>query len=276
MKMPFADVSSLRGTTSGIIAASAGEKNTLTIEIAVFSRMISQKLSPTAHSPMNRMPRIRLVPMRINRRSIRSTYTPATADSSTAGTRNVRIRSALALFEPVASRTIRIRANNTMLPPIWVTSCASQSRRKFRLLEDLDRARLLGDRFLGGGHGASPGPVVPILVRRCDRGGQRGITSLDELHEPALERPPLQQDVTTAPSTAKADVRAQAVDGPGVVAAGVGSLEPDDVTQEQLEDGLVRHSGRQRIKRDGVRVVGRRVPGRAPARWRAARGASPA
>ena len=73
MKMPFAEVSSLRGTTSGIIAASAGEKNTLTIEIAVFSRMISQKLSPTAHSAMNRMPRIRLVPMRINRRSMRST-----------------------------------------------------------------------------------------------------------------------------------------------------------------------------------------------------------
>ena len=71
--------------------------------------------------------------------------------------------------------------------------------------------------------------------------------------------------MTTAPPAAEADVRAQAVNGPGVVAAGVGSLEPDDIAQEQLEDGLVRHSARQRNKQDGIRVVGRRVPGRAPA-----------
>ena len=126
------------------------------------------------------------------------------------------------MFEPVASRTIRIRANSTMLPPIWVTSCASQSRRKFRCLKT---SIALGCSAIGSWAAvmdASPVPVVPSWSDRCDRGGQRGITSLHELHEPALERPPLQQDVTTAPSAAEADVRAQAVDGPGVVAAGVG------------------------------------------------------
>ena len=102
------------------------------------------------------------------------------------------------------------------------------------MLEDLDGARLLGDRLSWAAvMRLAPGQLRPS--RRGDRGGQRGITSLHELHEPALERPPLQQDVTTAPSTAEADVRTQAVDGPGVVAARVGSLEPDDVAQEQLE-----------------------------------------
>ena len=70
---PFAARSWLRGTTSGIIAASAGAKNTVTVETKMLSNRISRKLSPTRNSPMIAIPRSTFVATSTRRRSIRST-----------------------------------------------------------------------------------------------------------------------------------------------------------------------------------------------------------
>lgn len=47
VKMPFADISWRRGTSIGIIAASAGEKNTVIVETVMFRRYSSRRWSPT-------------------------------------------------------------------------------------------------------------------------------------------------------------------------------------------------------------------------------------
>src|SRR5215208_6779126 len=72
------------------------------------------------------------VTTRISRRSSRSTYTPATADSSTAGTRNVRISALTAEFERVDAKTIAVSPYSTMFPPIWLAAWASRSSRNGR------------------------------------------------------------------------------------------------------------------------------------------------
>ena len=58
---PFAARSWWRGTTSGIIAASAGAKNTVTVDTKMLSRMMSTKLSPTKNRPTTANPRNTLV-----------------------------------------------------------------------------------------------------------------------------------------------------------------------------------------------------------------------
>ncbi len=128
VKTPLADSRCSRGTTSGIIAASAGAKKTVTVEMKMFSNSSSAKLSPTSSSAMTANPRRTFVAMRTKRRSTRSTYTPATAENSTAGTRNDRISRLLAVFGWV-SDTMTVRPNSTMLPPIWVAAWDSHRRR---------------------------------------------------------------------------------------------------------------------------------------------------
>ncbi len=65
----------------------------------------------------------------------------------------------------------------------------------------------------------------------------------------------LEQDVPAAGLAAEADVGAQAIDEPGVAAARVGASKPDDVAEEQREDGLVWH---RRVRVSKARVpVGR-------------------
>ena len=73
VKTPFAESSWLRGTRTGIIASSAGAKNTVIVEIRTLSRMMRAKFSPTRYRATNRMPRNRFVAMRMIRRSTRST-----------------------------------------------------------------------------------------------------------------------------------------------------------------------------------------------------------
>ncbi len=73
VKMPFAASSWRRSTTNGIIAASAGAKNTVIVEIAKFSKRINARFVPTRYSATNAAPRRTLVAMRISRRSMRST-----------------------------------------------------------------------------------------------------------------------------------------------------------------------------------------------------------
>jgi hypothetical protein len=73
VKIPLADNSWLRGTTSGIIAASAGAKNTVTVEMKMLSKSSNRKLSPTTSSPITAAPRRTFVAMSTRRRSMRST-----------------------------------------------------------------------------------------------------------------------------------------------------------------------------------------------------------
>ena len=128
MKIPFAARSCARGTSTGIIASSAGAKNTVIVEIAMLSTRMTARFVPARYSATKARPRRTLVATRIRRRSIRSTYTPATAENRTAGTRKVRIRMLTAVLEPV-ELTMIVSPKRTMLPPIWVDACDSQSRR---------------------------------------------------------------------------------------------------------------------------------------------------
>jgi hypothetical protein len=67
------------------------------------------------------MPRRTFVAISTSRRSTRSTYTPATAENSTAGTRNDRISRLTAVFG-LRSETMTVSPNSTMLPPICVAA----------------------------------------------------------------------------------------------------------------------------------------------------------
>ena len=128
VKIPFAARSCERGTSTGIIASSAGAKKTVIVEIATLSSRMTARFVPARYSATNARPRRRFVAIRIRRRSIRSTYTPATAENSTAGTRKVRMRMLTAVLEPL-ELTMMVSPKRTMLPPIWVDACDSQRRR---------------------------------------------------------------------------------------------------------------------------------------------------
>ena len=162
------------------------------------------------------------VAIRISRRSSRSTKTPATAENSTAGTRKVRISALTAVFDLVELKTMTVSPKRTMLPPIWVAACGSQSRRNGRVLEDGERRpRRRSVRGVAG---------AVTRLRPSRRGGGRGATAalsgrvaaLDETGEAAFERAPVDQHVTAAALAAEADVGAEPVDEPGVAAAGMG------------------------------------------------------
>ena len=98
----------------------------------------------------------------ISRASLRSTKTPATALKATAGTRKVRIRTALAVFDPVADTTVAIRAASTMLLASWLSSWAVHSRTKLRLRKTLpapDRSWQLMS--CGSSRWVTPAPPAP-------------------------------------------------------------------------------------------------------------------
>ena len=88
-----------------------------------------------------------------------------------------------------------------------------------------------------------------------DRGGHRRVAARDEPGQPALEDAPFEQDVAAAGLAAQADVGAEAIDQPGVAAARVGASEPDDIAEEQREDGLVWH---RRVRVSKARMTVRR------------------
>ena len=74
VKIPLADRSCLRSTTKGIIAASAGAKKTVTVEIAKLSSRISGEVRRRrGRGATNAAPRSTLVTTRMIRRSMRST-----------------------------------------------------------------------------------------------------------------------------------------------------------------------------------------------------------
>ena len=128
-----------------------------------------------------------------------------------------------------------------MLPPIWVAAWASQRSRNGRLAKTAvmlvpePGVSAIGAEVIE----ASTGPAGG-----SDGGGDGWIAPLLEAGEPTLERPALDEHVTVAGPTTKADVGAEAVDEPQVSAARVPPPEPDYVAEEQLEHGSVGHAAR--------------------------------
>ena len=70
---PLAERSCLRGTTCGIMAASAGAKNTVTVEMRALNRTSSSRFAPTAHRATDSRARSTLVATSTRRLSNRST-----------------------------------------------------------------------------------------------------------------------------------------------------------------------------------------------------------
>jgi hypothetical protein len=92
------------------MAASAGAKKTVTTEKTVLRSRTRPMSAPTMTMPMSTTARNAFVITSISRRSTRSTYTPASADSSTEGTRKVRNRALTAELRLLAERTTTVRA----------------------------------------------------------------------------------------------------------------------------------------------------------------------
>ena len=124
--------------------------------------------------------------------------------------------------------------------------------------------RLGLERHPGIGHDGpvGRGPWAPGVVTR-DGGGDQRVAPLDELRQAALERGAVEEHVAVARPAAQADVRPEPVDEPRVAAARMTPPETDDVAEQQVEDGSVRHGGQ------GIRAAGDRD-------WARARGRSPA
>jgi hypothetical protein len=75
------------------------------------------------------------------------------------------------------------------------------------------------------------------------RSGQGRITALDEFDEAPFELSTRKEHVAPAAEAAKADVGTEPIDQPCVRAARMAPAKPDDVAQEQRENGRVRHLG---------------------------------
>jgi hypothetical protein len=84
------------------------------------------------------------------------------APKITAGTRKLRMSRLTDVLLPVSAKTSMVRPNSTMLPPTWVTTCAIQSERNFRL-----RSTAMADP--SGGVPATAGVMswlMPVLARQ--------------------------------------------------------------------------------------------------------------
>ena len=154
-----------------------------------------------------------------------------------------------------------VSPNRTMLPPIWVAACDSQRRRNAAVPEDRERRSASSS-----ARGSRPRSVTRPGRRSAWAASRRAAVSagsprVDEPGEPPLEVAALEEHVAAAGLAAQADVGAEAIDQPGVAAARVRASEPDDVAEEQREDGLVRHR-RVRVSKARVTVGRDEGPGR--------------
>ena len=123
------------------------------------------------------------------------------------------------------------------------------------------------------GRGVAVAVTRPVRRRACRRRTAAVIAGSPRSTNPARRRSSdaaLEQDVAAAALAAQADVGAEPVDQPGVAAARVGAPEPDDVAEEQREDGSVRHrrvrvsEPRLAVRRDEVAIGRRQRPAGRP------------
>ena len=141
----------------------------------------------------------------------------------------------------------------TMFPPIWVAAWASQRSRngRFRKTSSAPPSAAAGRRVAGGA-------VPPRPSRGARAGGptaalRAGSPRRHEPDQPALEGPPLDEDVPAAVSAAQPDVGAEPVDEPVVAAARMGAPEPDDVAEVAASSGGPRPSSGRGYQNDSER-----------------------
>jgi hypothetical protein len=93
----------LRGTSIGIIEASAGPKKVVTVETTTINTYSRSRLLPTTTIAIKASPRRMFVTTSIWRLSTRSTKTPARAEKMIAGSKKLSRSTLTALFEPEAA-----------------------------------------------------------------------------------------------------------------------------------------------------------------------------
>ena len=108
--MPIAVSSCSRGTTRGIIDPSAGVRITLVKLIPRLSASSTNTSAPASASPRVMIARAMLGATSAQRRSSRSTTTPANGDSTICGSTNDTTRAPTAVFERVESNTSTVSA----------------------------------------------------------------------------------------------------------------------------------------------------------------------
>ena len=74
-----------------------------------------------------------------------------------------------------------------------------------------------------------------------DGRGHCRVAAPHELHQAALKRATLQQDVAATGLAAQSDVGAQTIDEPPIAAARVGPPQTDQIAKKQREDRLCGH-----------------------------------
>ena len=90
----------------------------------------------------------------------------------------------------------------------------------------------------------------------ADSGRQRLVPARHERGQTPLELGSLDEDVPTACPAADPDVGTEPFDEPLVAAAGMLPPEPEDVAEEQWDDGSGGHSAGQRIRGRAVQSRG--------------------
>ncbi len=129
MKIELAAIRFRRSTIRGIEVSSAGANTAVAVAIAKLMRYTSGTIAVlvVGATKMNRIvpsARKTLVASMMTFASPRSTRMPPSVLNSTAGTRKVRISTALAVKEPVVVTTVAISAASTMLLASWLRAWA--------------------------------------------------------------------------------------------------------------------------------------------------------
>ena len=110
LKMPIAVWSWARGTTRGIIDPSAGVSITVVRLIPRFSASRAGTFAPASASPTVMIERAMFGPISAQRRSSRSTTTPANGDRMIWGNTNEATSAPTAVFDRVVSKTSTVSA----------------------------------------------------------------------------------------------------------------------------------------------------------------------
>src|SRR5438045_5275824 len=208
-------------TIAGIVADSAGTKNTVIAATRKLTMYAAVTLSPRTSSGITATARSVLVTTRTRLRSVRSTTTPANTPKTTAGRIARRMRIEEEVFDFVISPTRTMSAKVVALAATCERICAAHSARKGRL-------RMIPRSAMSPGCSIGPGRLVDRRQR----------ATLDEPLDVALELAAGDEDAAPAGRAAHADIRSEPHDAPGIAAAGVHLPQHDDVVEVQRQRRL--------------------------------------
>src|SRR5438132_2711504 len=224
VKSEFATRRSRFRTIDGIVAASAGTKNTVIAATRKLTTYAALTLSPSARRGRTAPARSAFVTTSTRLRSVRSTTTPANTPNTTAGRIARRMRMEDDVFDFVSSPTSTMSAKVVAFAATCDRICAAQSARNAR--------------FRRMPRSAAPvGSSIGLV-------GRRQGSALDESFDVALEVAASDEHPPAAGRAADADVRAETHDPPRVAAARMRLAQDDDVVEVQRK-GRSRHQDGQ-------------------------------